>query len=390
MIFMMTDGQGRTGGSSDVRLVAASDDSTCLNANSPATTTNPPSPSTTHTSTTSGTPTASNTNAPSPSASAPPSQGFTIAAIAGTVIGSLLFLAVAITLGLFFLRKKRENEPGHLPPGVPPPGGHGRRFGSGALELNNTSPYGAYPSYDQGGAYGAPHGGSTNAFAASNPFLDNPSQATLPHGSQYDVRSPFGGSQYEPSEVGTYRPQQAQHFTNGSSADSLWVPSNDPSYPGTPADPFNASSAPMLPEMHHSPPQLYPPPPQQPPSSGAGADPFRPHSTAASSTGDMLPYLQSSGSTSAETTTTSAQRKAAMAGVNAYKPTRFILHTDVEDDLPPANEDEIVELPPQYSERRGPSSRPAESPSSPPLTTVVPRQGTSQNPSTSDPFRRYP
>ncbi|KAG1749924.1 uncharacterized protein EDB91DRAFT_1110442 [Suillus paluster] len=37
------------------------------------------------------------------------------------------------------------------------------------------------------------------------------------------------------------------------------------------------------------------------------------------------------------------RRKAAMAGQTAYKPTRFILHTDVED---------VVELPPQYSEHR--------------------------------------
>jgi hypothetical protein len=49
-----------------------------------------------------------------------------------------------------------------------------------------------------------------------------------------------------------------------------------------------------------------------------------------------------------------AQRKAAMAGVSAYKPSRFIVHTDVEDELPPPNQDGVVELPPQYSERRGP------------------------------------
>jgi hypothetical protein len=253
--------------------------------------------------------------------------------------------------------------------------------------LNNTSPYGAYPSYDQGGAYVPPHAGSTNAFAASNPFLDNPSQATLPHGSQYDARSAYGGSQYEPSEAGTYQRQDHQRFDNLHSSDSLYQPSNYPPYPTTPADPFNASSAPMLPEMHHSPPQLYPPP--QPPSvSGATEDPFRPRSTAASSSGDMLPYLQSSGSTAESTTMSSAQRKAAMAGLNAYKPpSRFILHTDVEDELPPVDEDEVIELPPQYSERRGPPLRSAEAPSSPPLTTVVPRQSTSQNSST---FGRAP
>ncbi len=51
-----------------------------------------------------------------------------------------------------------------------------------------------------------------------------------------------------------------------------------------------------------------------------------------------------------------ARRKAAEAAVLAppgHQPsTRFILHTDIEDDAPPPVE-EVVELPPQYSERRG-------------------------------------
>ncbi len=50
-----------------------------------------------------------------------------------------------------------------------------------------------------------------------------------------------------------------------------------------------------------------------------------------------------------------ARRKAAEASVLAppgHQPsTRFILHTDIEDDVPPPVE-EVVELPPQYSERR--------------------------------------
>ena len=51
----------------------------------------------------------------------------------------------------------------------------------------------------------------------------------------------------------------------------------------------------------------------------------------------------------------SAQGKAAMAGVPTYTPSRFIVHTDVEDALLPPNEAGVVELPPQYSERRGPT-----------------------------------
>jgi len=45
------------------------------------------------------------------------------------------------------------------------------------------------------------------------------------------------------------------------------------------------------------------------------------------------------------------RQKAAMAGVSAYRPSRFILHTDVEEALP-NDEMDIVELPPQYTDRR--------------------------------------
>lgn len=57
-------------------------------------------------------------------------------------------------------------------------------------------------------------------------------------------------------------------------------------------------------------------------------------------------------SSSSRDSMTPSQRKAAMA-VRYNPPTRFILHTDVEDAVPP-NEDGVVELPPQYSERHGP------------------------------------
>jgi len=59
---------------------------------------------------------------------------------------------------------------------------------------------------------------------------------------------------------------------------------------------------------------------------------------------------------------TSAQRKAMQAGVSStYTPSRFIVHTDVEDVYPPPNDDGVVELPPQYSERRAPLPEPSAS-----------------------------
>jgi len=46
------------------------------------------------------------------------------------------------------------------------------------------------------------------------------------------------------------------------------------------------------------------------------------------------------------------QRKS-LAGLSGYKPSRYVVHTDAEDDDLPANEDGVVELPPQYSATRG-------------------------------------
>jgi hypothetical protein len=47
------------------------------------------------------------------------------------------------------------------------------------------------------------------------------------------------------------------------------------------------------------------------------------------------------------------QRKSGMSGLTGYKPSRYIVHTDAEDEDLPPNEDGVVELPPQYSATRG-------------------------------------
>jgi len=92
MIFFMTDSQGRQGGSSDLRSVGASDDTSCLDNTSPSTTIGAPSS------------TQTTTGAKPSSPGAPPSP-ISAASIAGAIIGSVLFLAVAITLALFFLKR---------------------------------------------------------------------------------------------------------------------------------------------------------------------------------------------------------------------------------------------------------------------------------------------
>lgn len=47
------------------------------------------------------------------------------------------------------------------------------------------------------------------------------------------------------------------------------------------------------------------------------------------------------------------RQKGTLAGVSAYKQARFILHTDVEEAVP-VEEEDVVELPPQYTDRRQP------------------------------------
>jgi hypothetical protein len=63
---------------------------------------------------------------------------------------------------------------------------------------------------------------------------------------------------------------------------------------------------------------------------------------------DVDPFMEQT------STVSSGQRKSGMAGLTGYKPSRFVLHTDAEDDIPP-NEDGVVELPPQYSATRPPA-----------------------------------
>jgi len=95
MIFFMTDSQGHQGGSSDLRSVGASDDTSCLDKTSPSTTIDAPGSTQT---------TQTGVQPSPPSASLPPSP-ISAASIAGAIIGSVLFLAVAITLALFFLKR---------------------------------------------------------------------------------------------------------------------------------------------------------------------------------------------------------------------------------------------------------------------------------------------
>lgn len=347
----MIDAAGRQGGASDVKLVGITDDATCLNANSPASTTTSATSTSTSVASTptrkpaSATKTSAAPTATTSTASAPAEGGFSIAAIAGTVIGALIFLAVAVTLGLFLLRRSRFAS-----------GGPGRRQSQrlqSQIDLTDTN-----SSY---------HPYRDNHTPGSSPFL--------PSDAQY-APTPYTLSQPQQSQPHLYGSQADIPHSFGNQSQAGYVPSPPNPYTQTPYQPpYTDYSQPATPDIYRQPvPGLVP--------GAGGAVGVAGVAAGAAAYGHRpgLPSLSLTEGTSAEqssrqsmasTTLTAAQRKAAMAGESNYKPpSRFILHTDIEDDLPPPNDDGVVELPPQYTERRMPVTDPLRTdvPSSPPPT----------------------
>ncbi|OJA16194.1 hypothetical protein AZE42_00137 [Rhizopogon vesiculosus] len=249
LVFVMTDSEGRQGGSSDIMTVSLSNDASCLNADSPSSTASVPS------STTSGVTSTSYSASPTSSQSA--SSGSTVATIAGTAIGSLVALAVLVTLGMFLLRKRRASRSPYV---MSSSGRHSRRL----------------PSVD----------------------LDHEANRHVP------AIYPF--------------PYQADSVSH--------IP--PPIQPGIQSHQANTSTG-----------------------NYAVSDPLTPfnHSRQNSNNDSFVGY----GEAGSSSMSSAGRRKAAMAGQTAYRnPTRFIVHNDVDDVVPDDNG--VVELPPQYSERRQP------------------------------------
>ncbi|KAG8972226.1 hypothetical protein FRB90_010286, partial [Tulasnella sp. 427] len=112
LILTVTDGQGRSGGSSDLLTVGASDDATCIDANSPASTiTNQPTSAAASSAskTRSATRTASKSSGAS-ATSQPDNAGksSTGGVIAGAIIGVVVLLLLVGTLIWFLLRRRRN------------------------------------------------------------------------------------------------------------------------------------------------------------------------------------------------------------------------------------------------------------------------------------------
>ncbi|KII93896.1 hypothetical protein PLICRDRAFT_694980 [Plicaturopsis crispa FD-325 SS-3] len=101
IIFNVVDAQNREGGDSDLLQIGNSDETSCLNSNSPTTTSNAPAA-------------ASQTSAAPAATTVASGPTISIGAIAGTAVGGLIALAVLVTLGLFFLRKRRNGGAGGI------------------------------------------------------------------------------------------------------------------------------------------------------------------------------------------------------------------------------------------------------------------------------------
>ncbi|KAJ7293511.1 hypothetical protein C8J57DRAFT_1269226 [Mycena rebaudengoi] len=242
IIFLMVDADLRPGGSV-LAIVALSGDSSCIDAQSPSSTISPN---------------------PSSTQSGPPSVPATprspVGAIAGSVLGALIFLAVLITLGLFFLRQNQN-----------------KKRGSSTPYRRNSRP------------------------------LDE-SESDLQYSSQHASNlGPYSGAN---------TPTSSGYFNSSGSQ----------SHPVPPVFPQGTAHPPAHYQEHS--PYLAP---SQVQFDGADIDPFLDQATNAPST---------------------SRRKSGMTAYSNYTPSRFIVHTDAEDEIPP-NADGVVELPPQYSATHG-------------------------------------
>lgn len=300
LVFIMTDSQGNQGGTSQIYLVNMSDDATCLDKNSPASVTNAPSATTPVASKPTKSATSSTSSATGTSAPDTSSDSKTSGGtIAAAIIGCIVALFIVGTLIWFYVRRRR-----------------------GASVLKGRF-FGKFQKKE--------------VDLMHDPGLPPP--ATV---SPYPLYHPQAGSQQDvvPTPNSTFNLLGAQPRSSG-----------DPF-----ADGAGSGYTPSAATFAHPPTTA--PTSQFPPAFHRGS--MHEGSVHGSAMG-----RPDEGSTASwdQTVTSGMRRKAAAAGVSPYAPSaRFILHTDIEDDLPPPPEDEVIELPPQYSERRAPA-RPVAGPS---------------------------
>ncbi|EKM83538.1 hypothetical protein AGABI1DRAFT_103710 [Agaricus bisporus var. burnettii JB137-S8] len=342
VVFMMTDALGRSGGSSKLEVVVNSDDNTCLTGSFPSSTPAAPSSTPKHTET-SGRPSSTSSGAPSTTTSSEgsPSGSTSGGAIAGTVIGALLFAAVIVSLVLFFLKRRRTAQKAQMttsPTGFPPYGHNTNGYSlsstaNAAYNASAASPYtnAQFSPAPPPGQPQYPYGGHSYQQSAYSPsaYTTESQNHNLSRTHSGAARGGAYGGDHEssllPYDPNPFSDQPPQHYPPAqyASQSTYELPSaNAYALPNPYENPFN-------PPVDS---REYPLPPPPPPAD----DPFA-SAESSSATGSAM---------------SAQQRKAAMAGATSQPP-RIMQHTDAEDILPPANDDGVVELPPQYTERRG-------------------------------------
>ncbi|OJA21454.1 hypothetical protein AZE42_10354 [Rhizopogon vesiculosus] len=382
LVFFMMDSQGRSGGISDIEQVSLSSDSSCLNVNSPSSTASAPSQTS--------------------SQSAPSTSSITtnVGIIAGAAVGGVAFLGLMTVLGICCKRKmsrssdtmslKRQKEldyegeeEGYIHQNYP--------FQYQTDRVNHIS----LPI--QPGSQSHPTTISTN-----DPFTE--------HLRQISYTGNFAGSlspnrrmtiirgqpaspnplSYQTLPIGLASPTHPgthSHLTNASAGDFAV---SDPHTPFSQLQPSGVSSnidglsrhgddvgSPMsLPSRQitaiagQTPPPNYSFPYQMRPASHP-APPIQPgsqsHHTSTGSFAVSIPasqtqpsYLGSNtdeitGSGDAGSSLRRGRTITVAAQTAAHPPAQIIMHTDLEDVPVTPDAQDVVELPPQYTNRRSPS-----------------------------------
>lgn len=340
----MVDALGRSGGSSKLLVASDSNDNTCLTGSFPSSTSALSSTSKPTKTSDQSSPTSNHghsTTAPASTSTSDSSHSDSTsgAAIAGTVIGTLLFLAVIVSLAIFFLKKRRAAQAAKTSPS--------QDF---SPFVHNTNGYSL--SSKANAAYAA---------SAVSPYTTaHTPPAPQPYQSQY----PYGGHSYQPNTYtsSAFTTDSQHHHSHTHSGAALGTyDDHEGSMLPYDANPFLDQSPRQYPPAQYVSQSTY-----DLPSANAYTlpnpyeNPFKP---SANSRDHPLPtpppppppaqdpFLSAEVSSATDSTISAHQRKAMMAGATSV-PRRIMQHTDAEDFLPPPNEDGVVELPPQYTERR--------------------------------------
>jgi hypothetical protein len=373
VVFALVDSVGNVGGVSHVETVATSNDATCLNANSPSITYSGGASSTiTQSSANSGTASATSTGSNQNQANKKSSN---TGAIVGGAVGGVILIVGLFALGTCFMRRQ--------PPSSGGAGQYGEKFNNQTLRrpsLDNVN----YNDTAQRLTRPEPYLVPGTATSASATLLtegpSSPYQSPRFQGGQY-IPDPYAANPQDAAQRPSYAPSGSSYSPGG----APYAESNTP-YAASGGAPYAAGGAPYAAggapyaaggapyaaggavyaaggAVYAPGPASYdqPPPFQRPLSSDqtsnfSAAQPPPSTPPPASSTSNVAArssYAGSSTGPAAPTTTSSKVKGSARVESEPQQPPRFVVHTDLEEAIQP-NADGVIELPPQYSERRTP------------------------------------